>query len=690
MSRSRHWRQLAIDSTGDERAIKRAYAKKLKALDPAADPQSFIALRNAYEAALGEARWIRQREENGDDRVEDWDDEEDWDVDSPVIDTGLSTLMDDDAAPAVEKPEKAIRQPNDTERTEQAWNRLQILFAAEGGVPKEIDVKLAFETLVTEPGMQQLDVSENIENAIARLICQSGPDAYFLSEAADYHFGWTERSNIERLDWPFSQAVNIAQASRIMRPILAGDGHKSDNRKWTEAWLWLNNDPPPWWNPLRWYRLRRIKSLISNLEDYAPYALHTIDWDKRAAWEPKADGFRPLPALALGTVMALAAAVSLQARKEGAGDSILSIGVLLLWLATSLALACAVMVRNRYVQGEEYYELTKSDRWALFAMLAIITFSSFGPHSGWIGGLWGLAATAALAFTRFPMLQKAQGFWEMLAISRYTAAAALLGLVMLSNGAPGGLIPIMIAAWAFTHAHPYLHAELQWRLKNRRYALHAGLVVLLALVIYLGWSGVTTQWKENGDILRSLPSAIAAIAILILTHDALTSRHNTIPLSEFYIVRFLIAATVFAMSVITLPLLIILRTIPILYTAARDWARAKSTGVAWEDHGDGYVYADRGSNRHWLWALGAIYLLFAVISVISDIKNKRDDPPAELMPMPGPPVDSYDERRKATEDWLKQPDTQEMLNEMQKQRQETGQKPAPPMPPALEPSAPPQ
>ena len=50
------WATLGIEATADPAAIRRAYARRLKTIDQAREPEAFAALRGAYEAALNAAR----------------------------------------------------------------------------------------------------------------------------------------------------------------------------------------------------------------------------------------------------------------------------------------------------------------------------------------------------------------------------------------------------------------------------------------------------------------------------------------------------------------------------------------------------------------------------------------------------------------------------------------------------------
>ena len=70
------WKILGLEPTEDTAAIKRAYAQKARTCHPEEDPEGFLALRNAYQAAL---RWA---ETGGEEPPDEAPDLPDTDADS--------------------------------------------------------------------------------------------------------------------------------------------------------------------------------------------------------------------------------------------------------------------------------------------------------------------------------------------------------------------------------------------------------------------------------------------------------------------------------------------------------------------------------------------------------------------------------------------------------------------------------
>lgn len=79
------WQVLGISATGDERQIKRAYAKLLRKNRPEEDPGGFQILRDAYERALAMAVYLRREAEEADFETDSEADPEAAGEDSPGL-----------------------------------------------------------------------------------------------------------------------------------------------------------------------------------------------------------------------------------------------------------------------------------------------------------------------------------------------------------------------------------------------------------------------------------------------------------------------------------------------------------------------------------------------------------------------------------------------------------------------------
>jgi hypothetical protein len=103
------WTTLGIERTSDQRAIRSAYAAKLKNIDVDGDPAAFIALRDAYEWAREDARYADYY---------DWDDDDlgggeldESEVDLQAANWAANALPDEQNSQEVAPPQGVAEQP---------------------------------------------------------------------------------------------------------------------------------------------------------------------------------------------------------------------------------------------------------------------------------------------------------------------------------------------------------------------------------------------------------------------------------------------------------------------------------------------------------------------------------------------------------------------------------------------------
>jgi hypothetical protein len=111
MSAQDIWATLGIERTNDQRAIRSAYAAKLKTIDVDGNPAAFVALREAFEWAQQDARYAD---------YQDWDEDDlGGELDSSDLDTGDLDDSNATAPPPVDLV-KAPTEPNEEITAEDA------------------------------------------------------------------------------------------------------------------------------------------------------------------------------------------------------------------------------------------------------------------------------------------------------------------------------------------------------------------------------------------------------------------------------------------------------------------------------------------------------------------------------------------------------------------------------------------
>lgn len=161
------WDTLGLTRSDDPAEIRRAYARKLKAIDTDADPQAFVALRAALDQALASARAAAAAAtpESGPSDAEPSSDFQRQEAADRAL--AASAAADGDAA---------FRQLH------------ALLFGAEE--PDPDGLAKALGEILDDPRMQHVDHAARVEHWLAGSLIDSLPRSDPILGMAVTHFGW--------------------------------------------------------------------------------------------------------------------------------------------------------------------------------------------------------------------------------------------------------------------------------------------------------------------------------------------------------------------------------------------------------------------------------------------------------------------------------------------------------------------
>ncbi|MBL8649709.1 MAG: hypothetical protein JNL35_04825 [Sphingopyxis sp.] len=531
MSRRRPpWSSLGIDPTSDERAIKRAYAKKLKEIDVEAEPAKFIALRARLEEALWQAQWVRDVEDADDEAEEAADSGTAWE-DAPG-DAGIIEAVVPGAprepAPLAAKPQ-AHANPWGVPEVDPVEARFAAIEALleKGGAGRDAALDRELRALWAEPALETVDAAEDAERRLAHLALDHGVAAAFLLRLASWHYGWARRAQLVATDWPVREVGQRAAAENWIARVEKGEVPGQAQMVIGEL-----REPPSgrWWTD--YFPKRRIAAFLTELRRRFPEGEYRFDEDVVAAWDaidnPAFSWSSLFLLIPLGWgLLLLFTNKSLQGGWSNPA----------FWIFIAAAVACLVgwrwaLDRLRPKQPVRYGgPLARGQLAALAALLGLFAAATQVPVGLAAGIALAAAATALmlLAGTMLPAEKERDPLLLALFNARYLLiAAGLFTYAALREETPRwatAIAPGLIAALA-------LHL-LRERLVATWEAMPAGLLIgvraaLLAAAGGLFLIGVTT--------LPAYPDwAVLAAIVLLMVQDAAGNAWRQPLTTQFYI-----------------------------------------------------------------------------------------------------------------------------------------------------------